>query len=114
MQVTSQNFVKDFKVSGTMGGFAFACSGPTKPPNMGSLGAAPHSVDVAMSRIVGTRLSGFIGKAARPIGGARRVARLFIPAYEGGISINVPVRNSRNSDARRRLARAFETRRVVS
>jgi hypothetical protein len=42
------------------------------------------------------------------------VARLFVPAYDGGISINVQVRHSGNSDARRRLARAFETRRVVS
>jgi hypothetical protein len=78
------------------------------------LGAAFHSVDFAMSRIPVARLSGLLGKAARPIGGARRVARLFVPAYEGGISINVQVRRSRNSDARRRLARAFETRRIVS
>jgi hypothetical protein len=81
---------------------------------MRRLSAAFLSVDVAMSRIIVARPGGVIGKAARPIGGARRVARLFVPAYDGGISINVPVRNSRNSDARRKLARAFETRRVVS
>jgi hypothetical protein len=42
------------------------------------------------------------------------VARLFVPAYEGGFSINITVRFSRNTDARRRLARMFESRRVVS
>jgi hypothetical protein len=83
-------------------------------PDVRRFGAAFHSVDFAMSRIPVARLIGVIGKAARPIGGARRVARLFVPAYEGGISINLQVPRSRNSDARRRLARVFETRRIVS
>jgi hypothetical protein len=55
-----------------------------------------------------------VEETTRPIGGARRVARLFVPSYDGGISINVQIPRSRNSDARRRLARSFETRRVVS
>ena len=67
-----------------------------------------------MSRFIVARLNRIISETARPIGGARRVARLFVPAYDGGISINVRVRRSRNSDARRRLARAIEPRRVVS
>jgi hypothetical protein len=38
-----------------------------------------------------------------------------VPAYDGGgIAIKVPVRQTRNSDARRRLARLFESRRVLS
>jgi hypothetical protein len=53
-------------------------------------------------------------KSARPIGGGQHVARLFVPAYDRGMSINIGVRRSRNSDARRRLARMFEQRRVVS
>jgi hypothetical protein len=36
------------------------------------------------------------------------------PGYDRGMSINIGVRRSRNSDARRRLARMFEQRRVVS
>jgi hypothetical protein len=67
-----------------------------------------------MSRFVG-RLSKFIPRSSpRLIGGVHHVARLFVPGYEGGIAINIPVRRSRNSDARRRLARMFETRRTVS
>jgi hypothetical protein len=50
----------------------------------------------------------------RPIGGAQHVARLFVPAYERGITITIGVRRSRNSDARRRLARMFDQRRVIS
>ncbi len=52
----------------------------------------------------------------RPVGGAQHVARLFVPAYERGITININigVRRSRNSDARRRLARMFDQRRVFS
>jgi hypothetical protein len=53
-------------------------------------------------------------KSSRLIGGAHHVARLFVPAYEAGISINISVRRTRNSDARRRLARMFESRRVVA
>jgi hypothetical protein len=37
-----------------------------------------------------------------------------VPAYERGIAINITVRLSRNSDARRKLARLFESRRTVS
>jgi hypothetical protein len=66
-----------------------------------------------MSRVAVSRLRAF-GKSSRPIGGAHHVARLFVPAYDAGISINVTVRQTRNSDARRRLARMFESRRVVS
>jgi hypothetical protein len=66
-----------------------------------------------MSRAV-SRLGKSFGKAPRAIGGSHHVARLFVPAYEGGISINVTVRRTRNTDARRRLARMFESRRVVS
>jgi len=51
---------------------------------------------------------------SKSLGGSRDVARLFVPGYEGGIAIAIPVRRSRNSDARRRLARLFEPRRVVS
>jgi hypothetical protein len=67
-----------------------------------------------MSRIAVDRLSKPFGKSPRPVGGAHHVARLFVPAYEGGIAITVSVRRTRNSDARRRLARMFEARRVVS
>jgi hypothetical protein len=67
-----------------------------------------------MSRVAVGRLNKPFGKPLRPIGGAHHVARLFVPAYDGGISINITVRLSRNSDARRRLARLFESRRVVS
>jgi len=66
-----------------------------------------------MSRAV-SRLGKSFGKAPRAIGGSHHVARLFLPACDGGISINVSVRRNRNTDARRRLARMFESRRVVS
>ena len=45
---------------------------------------------------------------------ARHVARLFVPGYGDGIAINVTVRLSRNSDARRRLGRLIDSRRTVS
>jgi hypothetical protein len=67
-----------------------------------------------MSRIGGGLLGKGLEKLARPIGGGQHVARLFVPAYDRGISINIGQRRSRNSDARRRLARMFEQRRVVS
>jgi hypothetical protein len=51
---------------------------------------------------------------SKSFSGGRNVARLFVPGYDGGIAIAIPVRRSRNSDARRRLARLFEPRRVVS
>jgi hypothetical protein len=66
-----------------------------------------------MSRLV-LGLSRILQKSRRSAGGAGHVARLFVPAYDGGISIKVPVRQIRNSDARRRLARLFEARRVLS
>jgi hypothetical protein len=66
-----------------------------------------------MSRIA-VSLNKPFGRAPRLIGGAHHVARLFVPGYEGGIAISIPVRRARNSDARRRLARMFENRRVVS
>jgi hypothetical protein len=66
-----------------------------------------------MSREV-SRLSKSFEKAPRAIGGVHHVARLFVPAYGAGIAINVSVRRTRNTDARRRLARMFESRRVVS
>jgi hypothetical protein len=37
-----------------------------------------------------------------------------VPAYERGITITIGARRSRNSDARRRLARMFDQRRVIS
>jgi hypothetical protein len=67
-----------------------------------------------MSRNIVGRPSKIPEKSSSPIGGGQHVARLFVPAYDGGISIAIPVRRSRNSDARRRLARLFESRRVVS
>ena len=70
-----------------------------------------------MSRFtVGMPLGKGLDKS-RPIGGAQHVgARLFVPAYERGITINIGAQRSpsRNSDARRRLARMFDQRRVVS
>jgi hypothetical protein len=48
------------------------------------------------------------------IGGVHHVARLFVPSYEAGVPISIMVRRTRNSDARRRLARMFESRRVIS
>jgi hypothetical protein len=67
-----------------------------------------------MSRNVVGRLRKILERSPRPIGGGQHVARLFVPAYDGGISITIPARRSRNSDARRRLARLFESRRMVS
>jgi len=72
-----------------------------------------------MSRFAVGRVSKPFGKSSRPISGAYQIARLFVPSYEDGfskdgISINITVRQNRNSDARRRLARLFESRRVVS
>ena len=67
-----------------------------------------------MSRFTVGRPSKIFARSPRPIGGGQHVARLFVPAYDGGISIDIPVRRSHNSDARRRLARLFESRRVVS
>jgi hypothetical protein len=69
-----------------------------------------------MSRIV-LGLSRIPQKSRRASGagsGEGHVARLFVPAYDGGIAIKVPVRQTRNSDARRRLARLFESRRILS
>jgi hypothetical protein len=69
-----------------------------------------------MSRIV-LGLTGILQKPRRATGvpgGEGHVARLFVPGYDGGIAIKVPVRQTRNSDARRRLARQFESRRVLS
>jgi hypothetical protein len=67
-----------------------------------------------MSRDAANRLTKSFGRTPKLIGGAHHVARLFLPAYDAGIAINITVRRTRNSDARRRLARMFETRRVVS
>ena len=69
-----------------------------------------------MSRFTVGMLLGRGLDKSRPIGGAQHVARLFVPAYERGITItiNIGARRSRNSDARRRLARMFDHRRVVS
>jgi hypothetical protein len=68
-----------------------------------------------MSRVGVGRLSKSFGKTSRPADGARHVARLFVPCYKDGIVINVTLRlNRSNSDARRRLGRLIESRRVVS
>ena len=69
-----------------------------------------------MSRAGVGRLSKSFGKPPRLADGARHVARLFVPGYEDGIVINnVALRLNRgNSDARRRLGRLIESRRVVS
>jgi hypothetical protein len=67
-----------------------------------------------MSRVAVGRLSKSLEKPSRPVDAARHVARLFVPAYEDGVAINVTLRLSRNSDARRRLGRLIESRRVVS
>jgi hypothetical protein len=71
-----------------------------------------------MSRFTVGMLLGKGLDKTRPVGGAQHVARLFVPAYEPGITITVTVstgaRRSRNSDARRRLARMFDQRRVIS
>jgi hypothetical protein len=69
-----------------------------------------------MSRFTVGMLLGKGLDKTRPVGGAQHVARLFVPAYERGITINIGVSRSRgrNSDARRRLARMFDQRRVIS
>jgi len=67
-----------------------------------------------MSRIPVVRPSKDVTALPKPIGGERHVARLFVPGYDGGIAIAIPVRRAPNSDARRRLARMFDPRRVVS
>jgi hypothetical protein len=67
-----------------------------------------------MSRVAVSNPNKTFGKPSKPTDGGRNVARLFVPSYEDGISINITVRPNRNSDARRRLARLFESRRVVS
>jgi hypothetical protein len=53
-------------------------------------------------------------KSSRANDGARHVARLFVPGYGDGIAITVTLRLTRNSDARRRLARLIDSRRMVS
>ena len=67
-----------------------------------------------MSRVLVDRLGKSYGKPTKSTGGANQVARLFVPAYEDGISVNITVRLSRNSDARRKLGRMIESRRTVS
>jgi hypothetical protein len=69
-----------------------------------------------MSRFTVGMLLGKGLDKTRAVGGAQHVARLFVPAYERGITITITVgaRRSRNSDARRRLARMFDQRRVIS
>jgi len=69
-----------------------------------------------MSRVGVDRLSKSFAKPSRPSDGDRCVARLFVPGYKDGIVINnVTLRlNRSNSDARRRLGRLIESRRVVS
>jgi hypothetical protein len=69
-----------------------------------------------MSRAGVGRASKSFGKPSKPASGARHVARLFVPGYEDGIVINnITLRlNRSNSDARRRLGRLIESRRVVS
>jgi hypothetical protein len=68
-----------------------------------------------MSRIGVGRLRKSFGKPSRLGDGARHVARLFVPGYKDGIAINVTLRlNRSNRDARRRLGRLIESRRVVS
>jgi hypothetical protein len=52
-------------------------------------------------------------KPRQPLG-CEHVARRFVPTYDGAVSIIVPVRRPPNSDARRRLARLFTSRRLVS
>ena len=67
-----------------------------------------------MTRVAVGRLSKPFAKPSRATGGTHQVAQLFVPGYKDGISINTTVRLNRNSDARRRLARLIESRRVVS
>jgi hypothetical protein len=68
-----------------------------------------------MARIPVVRSGKNFVQSSKPFNGDCNVARLFVPGYDGGgIAITTPVRRSRNSDARRRLARMFEPRRIVS
>jgi len=68
-----------------------------------------------MSRIAREQLSSNSTKSLRTAGGTEPVARLFVPAFDHGFTVKVRLmRRSRNSDARRRLARVFEPRRVIS
>jgi hypothetical protein len=67
-----------------------------------------------MWRVAVGRLTKSFEKSSRAVDGARQVARLFVPGYGDGIAINVTVRLSRNSDARRRLGRLIDSRRTVS
>jgi hypothetical protein len=67
-----------------------------------------------MWRVAVGRLAKSFEKSSRAVDGARQVARLFVPGYVDGIVINVTVRLSRNSDARRRLGRLIDSRRTVS
>jgi hypothetical protein len=67
-----------------------------------------------MWRFAVSRLSKSFEKSSRATDGARHVARLFVPGYGHGIAINVTLRLSRNSDARRRLGRLVDSRRTVS
>jgi hypothetical protein len=67
-----------------------------------------------MWRVSVGRLSKSFEKSSRAIDRARHVARLFVPGYGNGIAINVTLRLSRNSDARRRLGRLIDSRRTVS
>jgi hypothetical protein len=67
-----------------------------------------------MWRVAVGRIAKSFEKSSRAIDGARQVARLFVPGYVDGIAINVTVRLSRNSDARRRLGRLVDSRRTVS
>ncbi len=72
------------------------------------------SLGVDMWRVAVGRLSKSFEKSSRANDGARHVARLFVPGYGDGIAINVTLRLSRNSDARRRLGRLIDSRRTVS
>jgi hypothetical protein len=67
-----------------------------------------------MSRVLVDRQNKSYRKPIKSTGGANQVARIFVPAYEDGISVNISVRQSRNSDARRKLGRMIESRRTVS
>jgi hypothetical protein len=67
-----------------------------------------------MWRIAAGRLAKSFEKSSRAVDSTRQVARLFVPGYGDGIAINVTVRLNRNSDARRRLGRLIDSRRMVS
>jgi hypothetical protein len=66
-----------------------------------------------MSRFVPQPITSNSTKSPR-LGGSEPVARLFVPGFERGFTVKVRLRGGRNSDARRRLARVFESRRTVS